>query len=233
MAILDDIQKLNPGAIVSLFELDCTSFGGTLFRFHPGVNELNQDVVFDGNTYVRFPIEVSGFQATSQGTPPRPMVRVSNISGLVTQEMVGLDDFIGAKFTRIKTFVRYLDAVNFQAGNPLADPNAYFSKEVYYVNRKSVESKLIIEWELVSAFDLPNVKLPRRQIIANICPWKYRGSECGYLGVGENAYFDANDNPVLSENQDVCGKKVSSCYARFGPNYYLPFGGFPGAGLLR
>jgi hypothetical protein len=38
---------------------------------------------------------------------------------------------------------------------------------------------------------LVGVVLPRRQIIANVCQWKYRGAECGYTGP---PVADANDN---------------------------------------
>jgi len=38
----------------------------------------------------------------------------------------------------------------------------------------------------------------------------------------------ANDTPTNNINEDVCGKRVSSCQLRFA-NTSLPFGGFPGA----
>ncbi len=47
------------------------------------------------------------------------------------------------------------------------------------------------------------------------------------------AYLDANDQVVGSSSLDICGKRLSSCKARFGQNAELPFGGFPAAGLIR
>lgn len=44
--------------------------------------------------------------------------------------------------------------------------------------------------------------------------------------------FDTNDQPTTIIASDVCGKRLSSCRARFGFGE-LPFGGFPAAGLLR
>lgn len=44
--------------------------------------------------------------------------------------------------------------------------------------------------------------------------------------------FDTNDQPTVIIASDVCGKRLSSCQARFG-YAELPFGGFPAAGLLR
>ena len=77
---------------------------------------------------------------------------------------------------------------------------------------------------------MAGVQLPRRYIVQNVCPFKYRGTECAYTGT---SYFDANDNPVGSAGLDVCGKRLSSCQARFGTNKPLSFGGFPAAGLTR
>jgi lambda family phage minor tail protein L len=67
--------------------------------------------------------------------------------------------------------------------------------------------------------------LPRRIITQNYCQWKYRSSECGYTG---GAVAKVDDTPTSNLNEDVCGKRVSSCQLRF-VNQSLPFGGFPGA----
>jgi len=140
-------------------------------------------------------------------------------------------DLVGAKITRKRTLAKYLDAVNFEGGvNPTADPSAEFADDVYYVDRKSRETRDVVEFELAASFDLEGVTLPRRQIVQNVCPWRYRGTECGYTGT---VYLDANDQAVGSSSLDVCGKRLSSCKARFGQNAELPFGGFPAAGLIR
>lgn len=114
--------------------------------------------------------------------------------------------------------------------NPTADPTAEFARDVYFVDRKSAENRDQVEFELAAALDIAGVQLPRRQVIQNYCPWKYRGAECGYTGT---AYFDTNDASVPSAGQDVCGKRLTSCRVRFGQYAELPYGGFPAAGLLR
>ena len=86
-----------------------------------------------------------------------------------------------------------------------------------------------MEFELAAVFDLAGVRAPKRQCIANLCPWTYRSAECGYTGTN---YFDAADQPVLSAAGDVCGKRLNSCHLRFGQNAELPFGGFPGVGTF-
>ena len=62
-----------------------------------------------------------------------------------------------------------------------------------------------------------------------MCPWKYRGAECGYTA---SVYFDYNDESVIQSN-DVCSKKLSGCQIRFGQHNPIPYGGFPSAGLIR
>jgi phage-related protein len=166
------------------------------------------------------------------------------------------NDLGGAEVRRIRTLAKYLDSENFgvdklsvtqggdflvtQGGdnlefndvvtNPTADPNARFPDERWFIDRKSSETRDSVTFELASKFDLAGQKIPRRQIIANICQWKYRSSECSYTGTD---YYDVNGNEVSTEAQDVCGKRVASCKLRFGENAELPFGSFPGAGLTK
>jgi lambda family phage minor tail protein L len=229
MSIKSDIQLLDPTALISLYVLDATSLSGSLMRFHTGINELGNDVVWQGNTYTRFPIEITGFEKSSKGAIPRPKAKIANITGLVGALVHGLNDLIGATVTRKRTFLKYLDAVNFAAGNPSADPNVGFPDDVYYIDRKSAENKLVIEFELTSAWDVQGVQLPHRQVISNICPWKYRSAECGFAG---GAIADASDVATTTLALDACGKRISSCKMRFGATAELPFGGFPGAGIL-
>jgi lambda family phage minor tail protein L len=225
-----DIQKLAPGAIVELFELDLTPFGGDVLRFHAGTNELLQNVTWAGQEYVAFPVKASGFELNGQGQAPRPKLLAANTAGAITALVLQYDDIVGAKVTRIRTLAKYLDAVNFPSGtNALADDTAEFPRDIFYIDRKSAETNELVEFELAPAMDVTGVQLPRRQVVQNICPWAYKSTECGWTGT---KYFDAND-AVTTLGGDVCGKRLSSCKIRFGQFAELPFGGFPAAGLLR
>lgn len=229
--ITSEIQKLAPSAVIELFELDASNVGAGLFYFHAGTNQLIQNVVWKGIEYIRFPIEATGFEISSQGTLPRPKLRVSNALSAITALLLQYQDLAGAKLTRRRTLARYLDAVNFEGGvNPDADEGAEFPDDIFFIDRKAAETKDVVEFELASSFDLAGVQLPRRQIVQNLCPWKYRGGECGYAGT---VYFKSDDTPTNSAAQDSCGKRLSSCKLRFGQVAQLPFGGFPGAGLIE
>lgn len=226
-----DVQKLAPGSVIDLFQLDATAQlgGGSILYFHPGVNELNETIYWDGQAYLRYPIDIEGFEYSTSGTLPKPKIKIANISGVISTLIHGNDDILGAKLTRIRTFIKYLDAVNFVGGvNPYGtpDPTCSFNDEVWFIDRKSSENLIYIEFELSSAFDVTGVKLPKRTCIQNVCTWRYRSAECGYAG---SNYWNTSDAPVGLLSLDVCGKRLSSCKLRFpAANAPLPYGGFPG-----
>ncbi|EJH4505442.1 phage minor tail protein L [Cronobacter malonaticus] len=228
MGIKADIQSLSPSALIELFVLDMsnTTSGGKRY-FHAGTNELSQPIIWQGISYEPWPIVASGFDKSGQGTLPRPKIQVSNFGGTVSAEVQANDDLVGCKITRKLTLARFLDAANFEDGNPTADPNQHFPDEMWFIEQKTLETHQVVEFELSSVFDLMGVQLPYRQIIKNTCPWKYRGAECGYTG----PYFDKNNRQTMLSAADYCTKRYDSCKARknFFANGVIHFGGFIGA----
>jgi lambda family phage minor tail protein L len=225
------VWELDPGAEIELFDLDLSRFNAPIphICFHAGANGLGSDVVWQGITYQRYPVQASGFQWNAQGTQPRPHIAVSNISGIMSALCRDYRDMVGAPVIRRRTLARYLDAVNFPNGNPSADPTASFADDVFYINQKTRESTDVIEFELAVPFDVQGAQLPRRQVITNCCPWAYRGDGCGYAGP---PVATINDVPTSDPAQDACGKRLQSCRMRFGTGW-SPYGGFPGAGQYR
>jgi len=233
-AVYEDLSVLEPNAIIELFQLhlDATLHGSSdIYYFHNGVNAaVTGNVVWNGQSYVRLPLEATGFDYSSSGSLPRPKLAVSNIGSSITALLLQVNlitagnDLGGAKVVRIRTLKKYLDGA---AG---ADPHAKFPDEIWYVDRKSNENRAVVEFELASKFDLVGVMLPRRQVIANVCQWVYRGGECGYTG---SNYWNTQDQVVGTLALDACGKRIESCKLRFGATAELPFGSFPGAGLSK
>ena len=247
-SIYADLSTLAVDAIIELFELhyDNTLHGSTdILRWHAGSNaDVTGNITWNSNDYVRLPVKAEGFEYTNGGTLPRPTLAVANLDGAVTALLLGVNlttpgnDLVGAKVKRIRTLKKFLD------GESAADPYATFPVEEWYIDRKANESRDVVSFELASKFDLSNKKLPNRQVVANICQWEYRGTsgECPYdpdTGPGKTVdgvnyrFFNVNDEPQTVEANDVCGKRLSSCKCRFGENNELPFGSFPGAGLIR
>jgi len=232
-SIYADLSTLAPDAIIELFELhyDNTLHGSTdILRWHAGSNaDVTGNITWNSNDYARLPVQAEGFEYTNGGTLPRPTLSVANLDGAITALLLGVNlttpgnDLTGAKVKRIRTLKKFLD------GESAADPYATFPIEEWFIDRKATESRDVVSFELASKFDLSNKELPNRQVVANICQWQYRSSECSYTG---SNYFDVNNNSVATLAQDACGKRLSSCKKRFGENGELPFGSFPGAGLL-
>lgn len=228
-AVDNEIQKLHPSAMVELFELDGSEIGADIRYFHAGTNELGGDVVWQGITYTRMPVEATGFEQRSSGALPRPTMRLSNLEGLLAAEAREYNYYLGAKVIRHRTFVRFLDAVNFANGNPEADQSQHMPPEIWYVDRKAEETSEVLVFELAAALDMVGVQLPRRQIIQNTCTWQYRDATCNYTG---GPVADHNNQPTNDPTKDKCSKNLSGCKLRFGEGT-LPFGGFPAVGLIR
>lgn len=232
MSLAESIQSLDPGAIVILLEVDATDIGGSIYRFHSGVNELGDPVVLAGNTYQPLPFLVNGVESTVKGTLPRPKLSVSNIGWVVSSMAATLDDLVGAWVSVKKILAKNLDAVNFTGGvNSSADPSAAWDDEVYVIEQKVTEDNTVVEWQLSTPMDNPGLKLPRRKIQATVCTWAYLGVECGWIPA-VSQYYDSNDVPCAS-NLDSCGHRLSSCKIRFGEYGDLPFGAFEACGRVK
>lgn len=194
-------------------------------RFHAGTNETLGTVVWKGFLYTPWPINASEFATPSQGSPARPKLQVGNFGGTISALCRQYEDLLGAKLMRRRTLVKYLDAVNFAAGNPTANPAEEYPVETWIITRKASENSASIEFDLGSPLDLTGVKLPRRQVIAGTCLWAYRSGECGYPG---GPVADYLNNPTSDPARDQCSRTMKGCKLRFGEFAELPFGGFPG-----
>ncbi len=204
--IISDLQKNNPSAIIELFELelDSTLHGSQTtmtYRFHAGSNlDLNGKVVWQGNEYLRYPVEASGF-AFQKGQLPRPQITISNALSLISAVMLEVNlitagnDLTGAKVTRIRTLAKFLDAGNFAsnglfvqenstdyialedsdlfAQETIGNPTAAnneFPREIYYIDRKVAENRDVVTFELASVSDLAGIRLPKRQCTRDLFP---------------------------------------------------------------
>jgi lambda family phage minor tail protein L len=248
MGINADVQLLEPGSEIRLFEVDCTAFGGDVVRFHghniahtpaeleAAATSLEQlpakSIWWQGLEYSAWPVQVEGLEVTGDGGAPTPTLSVGNIDASISALCLAFDDLAQAKVVIRDTFAHYLDAANFEAGNPAADP-AEERVETWFIDQKTSETGAAVQFSLNSPGDVQGLQIPARQI-HGLCHWamcnEYRGADCGYAG-GPVATLDGTptDDPAL----DNCGGLLSDCKLRFGANNSLPFGGFPGAALLR
>ena len=158
MGINADIQKLEPGALVELFELDASGIGGEVLRFH-GYMQVGP-IFWQGQRYEPWAIQAEGFEQVGEGQ--LATLRVGNIgqdaqgrplAGVISSLCVHLDDLVGARVVARRTLGRYLDAANFPEGNPSADPREELPPEIWIVQQKTLETAQVVEFTLASALD--------------------------------------------------------------------------------
>jgi lambda family phage minor tail protein L len=212
--------------IIDLFTLDISTLlpaGSTdqsIYRFCNWSQTDGEDITYNSNTYTALPMQANGFELNTSGKLERPNIVFANVGLAITALTNTYGDLVGASVSRIRTLTTYLD------GTPGADPDAYWGPDEWVVEQKSSENKLAVTFQLAVPFDLEGRSLPGRRLLREQCQWVYRSDiGCHYDG---DSYFDANDDVVAHEADDVCGKRLRSCQLRFGEGNRLPFGGFPG-----
>lgn len=246
MPLISDLQVLEPGSEVLLFELDGSDYGADILRFHghsipqtqadliaAGVNADQlpaKSIWWQGKEYGAWPMQIDGIEANGDGTAVRPTLAVGNVNGRITALCLAFDDLLQFKLTMRHTLVRYIDAVNLPAGNAEADPTQE-SIEVWYIDQKTNEDGETVAWELASPGDVGGESIGRQ--MTTLCHWSltggYRGPNCGYTG----PYFDKDGNPTADPELDECnGLLTKGCEPRWGANNELPFGGFPAVSLI-
>jgi len=242
MSFTQDVQALEPGQLIQLIEIDGTAFGfDTVLRFHAhnidsaGWKSFAADnlpsIIWQGNEYDPHPYELTGLELSSTGSQPTPTLSVGNVGNYVTALCLQYDDMVKAKVKVHTTLAKYLDAANWTAGNPTASPIDE-RVHLYYINAKKAETRIQVDFELCSPFDVQSLQLPTRQITP-VCTWCMRGwyrtgTGCDYNGTN---YFLKDGTPTSNPALDVCGGRMSDCKLRFGTENPLPFGGFPAANL--
>ncbi len=200
--IAQSLLDLEPTAIVELFQLyfDTVEKEDSFIAFHGGA-VFQKGIVWQGIEYLPIPVETEGFEVTANGELPRPKIRVANKDYFMTDLLISNSDLQFAKLIRKRTFVKFLDDVNFDGGNPWgqADASAEISKDTYVVGQKTAENKVFVELELTSPLDLENFEINNRLIMSRYCPWYYRGNGCNYKGVPietEDGRFLTVSNPA-------------------------------------
>lgn len=226
--IIDTIDP-QQGAMLDLFEADLTPLGGSLLRFYGGVNGSGQPVTWKGQKYTPYPIKMEGFEMRQAGTYARPTLTVSNLDGSITGINRDFDDAVGMRVVRRQVPVKYLDAVNFTGGNPLADPTQE-AVSWFLVEEMTEENDETVTYSLASPVDCDQAVVPGRTILADVCQWVYKGAECGYTG---GPVADERDKPTSDAKLDRCSHRYDGCRLRFPRPAVLPISCFPGCEKIR
>jgi lambda family phage minor tail protein L len=233
-----DIQKPDIGRVAELYDVDCTAIFGEVLRFVPApliadpTTPNPQPVIWRGNTYGPRACDSSGWTWDGQGPLPQPTLSIGNTDSAISAICIANNDLQGAIVTRHRVPIKYLD------GMPSADPSVEFDPDVYIIDQKTLQNKMVVTFNLGAAIDIQGRLIPGRQVIQGYCSFRYRTwngtafvynqglASCPYTG---GSYFDGNGNVVSNPALDVCSKRMTSgCTRRF-PVGDIPFGGFPGA----
>ena len=186
---VEQLQKLDNITIIELFELQLfdpihyatgdTSVT-TLYRFHNGTNEINANIIWDGNSYEAIACQAEGFESGDNTTMARPTITFANTVGNfsaileIVNAKTPFNDLQKAQIKRIRTLAQYLDNSNFAGlnGNPYGnpDPTKKLSDDTFEINKKIVENNQICSFELVNTIDSEDLTLPRNQITKDRFP---------------------------------------------------------------
>ena len=232
-------QSLTPGDLVALYVIDLSPIGvNTQFAFTPRTPKTTY-LTYRGVQYAPLDVMCEGFEYNGDGTLPQPRISITNVTRIMSAAAVLYDDILGATLTRIRTYSQFLD------GGATPDGEAAYAPDIYRFHQKTEHNKKVITWTLAAAMDQEGVQLPRRQVLRDVCLWRYRravlnpdgsfarydytGVQCPYTG--DQAY-DKDGNPTTPDKDSPGRHVVNCCRARFGTDAQLPFAGFPGVGRI-
>jgi lambda family phage minor tail protein L len=124
-------------------------------------------------------MQIDGIEANGDRTAVRPTLGVGNVNGRITALCLAFEDLLDFKLTMRHTLVRYIDAVNFPAGNPEADPTQELI-EVWYLDQKTNEDGETVSWELASPGDVGGESIGRQ--MTTLCHWCLRAGSKAVRG---------------------------------------------------
>jgi lambda family phage minor tail protein L len=167
--INQEANKLNPDAYLELFTFDASVIGrvdlvdGPILYYtntSAGSDSQFTNILWQGNEYLPLPFEVTGIDNKGDGTAlARPTISLSNVHKTLMLAVLTLGDLVGMKVTRCRTFYKFTD--NGSEPNSLT----HFPLEVYYITRKIIQNRQVLQFEMSNALDRVGLKLPRRQVL--------------------------------------------------------------------
>lgn len=161
MSIEQDVKQPVTSAYVELFDIDCTNIAGigVVYRLTPNVNN-GSNVLFGGDTYIPYPIQITDYSQKIDGAPARPRLNISNINKVFGILSFSFEDLIGAKVTYYRTFADYLGQPTKISASPLK----------FEIARKTAHNMTGMSFELRSHLDKERAVLPKRQMLKRDFP---------------------------------------------------------------
>lgn len=219
--IKEQVQKLQVGELITLFEVDTSIYDGDTYYFAPYTTESGSVVEFNGVVYNPIPAKITGYTLKADGSLARPTLAVGNADRAFNSILLANNDLNGCLVRIRTTFRNHLD----DGDDP--DPTAQVEPQTFRINQKTAHSKDTIQWELAAMIDNQKAMIPRHIVAAERCIARYRiynsdsatftyndtNLACPYTGT---SYFD-EDGQATGIANDKCGKDLYNCKLRF-PN---------------
>ena len=224
--IAKTLQKQDPGSeLVILYELEY----GTSSKayFFAGLKEDGatavqfREVGGTVRTYTAIPIQAEGFEINSDGAHSRPELTIGNIGNTLSGALgnTPLEDLVGKRLTRRTTLRKYL-----VDGPGDATPPFEYPRVTYILDQLKARSPVSVTYELAAPFDVAGVTLPKRQVIAGACPFRYKRAALSVAkedrvgGCSWGAKFPGTSNVLFMNRDDEYILPYSISYTTFSSN---------------
>ena len=154
-------------------------------------NDGDTDIVFNGNTYLAIPIQITGIEFNSSGAYARPTLTIANIPNLTktldTDNETVLEDLRVAGTAGIEAFERNDELIGTKiiyrkTLKSKLSTGEEFPSQTYYIDRVASENNIIVAFELASPMDIEGAQIPARMVIGRYCSWQYQGRADGLGG---------------------------------------------------
>ena len=157
MTVAQDIHKLaiDSGA-VELYILDGLAIGMPVLLYFTPNTAAGLNVSFQGQVYQPLPVQMEGIQKATDGQPPRPVLKVSNVTKYLQSYLTSYSDLVGARVTRKVTLRKYLD-------DGATPGNQLLSDETFVIDQKK-QSRRLVEFTLTSPLDVSGQFIPARAV---------------------------------------------------------------------
>ena len=193
-----------------LYEIEVPTTPPTRYRLtsHAESVDFGIDSAGAALTYSPFPITHSGSEESAEGDLPTVNLSISNVSRELSSIIETHDGMVGQPVTIMLTHLADLGS-----GSPMAKDE--FTIETLELSESVIAVRL-------GRYDLYAVQFPNQRALRYFCRWKYKGSECGYLGAlatCDKTLSGSNGCEAHGTDETAAGLPVIH------PNRY---GGFPG-----
>lgn len=206
---------------VYLYQIDLNPIGvNTIYYLSP--HRLNgAAVAFDGVSYPTAALSIEGITQDGSGEPSAPTFTLDNSLKFVSTLTEAYADLVKARVTRIKTLKTFLD------GQPMANGDAYLSKDRFEITRKKTLNHIWGTFELRPLSSVEGKVFPAQVCTKNGCSRSYRRWNGASFTLGTCPYngtpkFTRQGVSTTDPTLDVCSKDYKGCSLRYPNGVGLP-----------